>query len=159
MRGFMQKPKKAEALLLKRITSSAHKLQQEQRGLEIGQLIALIRSQLSMSQRVLAKRAKVPQATISKIESKNLRPNVFILEKILNAMKCDLLITGIPRESLEIIRKNQAREKAKRKIQYLQGTMSLEEQEPDQEFLQELIDDEARRLLNSSSVKLWEEEL
>ena len=37
--------------------------------------------------------------------------------------------------------------------------MSLEEQEPDQEFLQELIDDEARRLLNSSSVKLWEEEL
>ncbi|MGA8163489.1 MAG: hypothetical protein WB791_00500 [Waddliaceae bacterium] len=57
----MTKPKKSEKLLLEKIANSAQALQQQQRGLGIGQLISLIRGQLRMSQRALAKRAKVPQ--------------------------------------------------------------------------------------------------
>ena len=59
----MKKPKPSEKLLLEEIASSAYNLRQKQRGLEIGKLITLIRSQLSMSQRALAKRTKVPQST------------------------------------------------------------------------------------------------
>lgn len=155
----MAKPKKSEKLLLEKIANSAQDLLQQQRGLEIGQLIAIIRGQLSMSQRALARRAKIPQSTISKIESGHLQPNVTTLQKILNSMECDLLITAVPRESPETTRRNQAMAKARRVIQYLQGTMSLEKQEPNQELLKELIEEKVKDLLGSSGAKLWEEEL
>lgn len=155
----MIKPKKSEKLLLEKITNSAQALQQQQRGLEIGQLISLIRSQLMMSQRTLAKRAKVPQSTISKIESGLIKPNVATLEKILNSIDCDLLITAVQRHNPETTRRNQATRKARKKILYLQGTMSLERQEPNQEFLKELIEEEVKNLLDSKASKLWEEEI
>ncbi len=118
----MKKPKKSEKLLLREIANSAAALRQCQRGLEIGQLIALIRGQLTMSQRMLAKRAKVPQSTISKIESGRLQPNVSTLEKLLSSMECDLFITAVPRENLETIRKNQAMAKAKNLLFVPAGT-------------------------------------
>lgn len=155
----MGKLKKSEKLLLEKIANSAQSLLKKQRGLEIGQLIALIRGQLGMSQRALAKRAKIPQSTISKIESRRLQPNVTTLQKILNSMECDLLVTAVPRESPETTRRNQAIAKARRKIQYLLGTMSLENQEPDQELVKELIEEEVKDLLESSGPKLWEKEL
>ncbi|MEX0961351.1 MAG: helix-turn-helix domain-containing protein [Simkaniaceae bacterium] len=155
----MKKPKQSEKSLLEGVASSGCDLRQKQRGLEIGQLIALIRSQLSMSQRALAKRAKVPQSTISNIESGRLQPNVSTLKKILNSMECDLLISVLPREEIEIIRRNQAEAKAKRSIQYLEGTMSLEAQKPDNGFLHELIKEKMKTLLDSSGPELWEDDL
>lgn len=155
----MKKPKKSEKLLLEEISISAKNLMKHQRGLEVGSLIALIRSQLRMSQRSLAKRAEVPQSTISRIESGNLQPNISTLQKIMNAIGCDLLITAVPKIDLETIRRNQAMAKAEKKIRYLRGTMSLEKQEPDQKLLKELLDDEVKVLLESPGSKLWEDEL
>ncbi|MCP5508507.1 MAG: helix-turn-helix domain-containing protein [Chlamydiales bacterium] len=155
----MKKPKQSDKLLLKEIVNSACDLRQKQRGLEIGQLITLIRSQLSMSQRALAKRAKVPQSTISNIESGRLQPNTATLKKILNSMECDLLISVIPREEIEITRRNQAEAKAKRSIQYLEGTMSLEAQKPDNGLLHELTKEKVKKLLDSSGPELWEDDL
>lgn len=152
----MKNPKKSEKLFFEKIVKSAKTLLTSQQGLEIGQLIVLIRAQLGMSQRSLANRAKVPQSTISKIESGLLQPNISTLKKVLSSMECKLLMSAVPEKSLETIRKNQAIKKAEKKIQYLKGTMSLEKQIPDREFLKELIDDEIRRLLNSSSSELWE---
>lgn len=154
----MKKPKKTEKLLLEDISIAAKVLLTQQRGLEIGQMIALIRNQLRMSQRALAKRAGVPQATISKIESIRLQPNIATLHKILNALECDLLVTAVPRMDFETIRRNQALAKAEKKIRYVRGTMSLEKQEPDQKLLKELLEDELKNLLESSSSKLWDEE-
>jgi hypothetical protein len=37
--------------------------------------------------------------------------------------------------------------------------MSLEKQEPNRELLKELIDEEVKNLLDSTTSKLWEEEL
>ena len=54
--------------------------------------------------------------------------------------------------------RQRALEKAKRKIQYLQGTMSLEKQEPDQAFLSELLNDEMKKNLESSASQLWEDD-
>ncbi len=151
--------KKSEKIISEKIRRSAQALQKEQRGLGIGHLIALFRGQLSMSQRALAKRAHVPQSTISKIESGSLKPNISTLEKILAAMQCDLLITAVPHESLEVIKQHQAAVKAKKKIEYIQGTMNLEQQEPSKDFLQELLDDETKKLLESPNPSFWEEDL
>ena len=73
-------------------------------------------------------------------------------------MECDLIISAVSREGLQITRENQAMKKAKRKIQYLQGTMSLEKQDPDQALLRELMKDEVKNLLESSGSELWDDE-
>ncbi len=155
----MRKSKKSEKLLLEQIADLARSLAQQQRGLSIGQLIALIRAQLTMSQRAVAKRAHVPQATVSKIESGRQQPTISTLNRILDALECDLLITAVPRVSLEEIRHRQAGKKAKKRIEYLQGTMSLEKQMPDQRLLKEMIEEELKKLLGSSGPELWDEGL
>lgn len=152
------KRKKSEKLLLDEIVKTGHLLQKSQRNFQIGQLIALIRKQLNMSQHLLASRAKVSQAMLSRIESGGHNPTLATLQQILEAMKCDLLITALPQEGIETIRKNQALKKAERKISYLRGTMSLEDQEPTPDLLQELVDEEVERLLRGSSSELWDEE-
>jgi len=155
----MKKPRKSEKILLENISDSARNLQQQQRGLEIGGLLTLIRSQLRISQQALAKRAKVPQATVSRIESGRLQPNISTLQKILSSIECDLLLTVIPKQDFATIRQKQAKKQAQKKVQYLQGTMSLEKQQLDQKLMDELVDDEATKLLESSGSELWEEEL
>ncbi len=157
--GDMRKAKKSEKLLLEQISDSARVARESQRGLSIGRLIRLIRSQLSISQRAVAKRASVPQATLSKIESGRQQPTIVTLGKILNALDCDLLITAVPRSSVEGIRRKQAEKKAKMRMDYLKGTMSLEKQMPNQRLIIEMFEEEVNRLLDSSSSELWEDEL
>lgn len=153
----MKKPKKSEKLMLDDVFYLSKSLQREQRGLEIGEIITLIRSQLRMSQRSLAKRAGVPQATISRIETHNFEPNVSTLKKILDAMECDLLITCVPRRDTETIRKKQAQVKAEKKIDYLQGTMSLEKQAIKSRLMSELVNDEVKYLLDAPGSELWDD--
>lgn len=150
----MKKPNKSEKILLQQIFQVNKGLLECQRGLEIGQLITLVRTQLKMSQRMLAKRSKIEQSTISRIESQRLEPNISTLKRILDAMSCDLLITILPRQDLEAIKQKQAQFKAEQKIHYLHGTMSLEKQEPSKKLLNELISDEIKSQLDSSH--LWE---
>jgi len=153
----MKKPKKSEKLLLQEIFSCVRSLNKAQKGISIGLLLSIIRGQLGMSQRLLAKRAKVPQSTISRIESGHSESNITTLRKIFEYLSCDLFITACPRKNLEIIRQQQARAKAEKKIRYLQGTMSLEKQKPDHKLLKELIEEEEKQLLNSPGFELWED--
>jgi len=150
------KSKISEKLLLEKIRVLALALRVQQRDLAIGPLMVLIRSQLKMSQRALALRAKVPQSTISKMESGVLQPNVATLHKVFNAMECDVLITAIPRERLDIILQKQVMAKAKKRVEYLQGTMSLEKQKIDSDLLNEFVQEEAKSVLDLPSSKLWE---
>lgn len=151
------KPKKSEKIFLEDIFLSGKELQKKLHSLTVGQLIPLIRSQLRMSQRALAARATMQQSSIARIESGHLDPNISTLKKIVNAMACDLVITIVPKSDLETMRKNQAKIKAEQKICYLHGTMSLEKQAPSQKLLKELLDEEVKNLLDSSSSALWDE--
>ncbi|HRW58564.1 MAG TPA: helix-turn-helix domain-containing protein [Chlamydiales bacterium] len=155
----MKKPKRSEKLFLEESVELSRRLQKQLHGLLIGELISLMRHQLGMSQRVLARRANVPQSTISNIESGRLQSNFSIIQRILNAMECDLLISVVPREKLENIRKKQAEIKAGKMIRYLEGTMSLEEQNPDKSLMNELFEEKVNRLLDSYGPELWEEDL
>lgn len=153
----MKKPTKSEKLFLEDIFASAEALKAEQKGSSLGQIISLIRSQLGMSQRTLAKRANIPQATISRIESGQQDPNITTLRKISRALNCELVLSVTPNISLERQRQKQAQKKAHEKIQYLRGTMSLEDQEPDKRFFDALLKEETKNLLDSYSPELWEE--
>ena len=110
-----------------------------------------------MSQKALAKRAGVPQSTISRVEQEERDVNLSTLNKILSAISCELVIVPLLQDSIEAIRCKQARKMAEKQLRYLQGTMNLEDQQPDSRFIAELIQQEQKRLLEGPGAKLWEE--
>ena len=147
--------RKSEKLFLLEIFKSSKNLQKIQQDISVGDLLTLIRRQLGMSQRILARKSKVYQSTISRIESGVLSPNIDTLNKLFEALSCSLIITANPHENFEKIKIKQAYKQAKRKVNYLLGTMALEEQRPDQKFIKEQIEEEKNKLLNSKD--LWDE--
>ena len=152
----MKKSSKAEKLLLEEIAQSAKNLHLTTRGLKVGELIKLIRSQLKMSQSVLAKRAKVPQSTVSRVEQNQGTPTLTVLSKIFGALFCNFVIAPIFKEPIDAILYNQAKLIAKKNINYLKGTMNLEKQKPDKKLLEELFKQEIEELLQGPGTKLWE---
>lgn len=147
----------SEKLLIEEIMQAAQKTRVAVRGLTIGALIKSIRVQLGMSQKALAKRAGVPQSTISRIEQEERDANLSTLNKILSAISCDLVIVPLLQDSIDAIRRKQARKMAEKQVSYLKGTMNLEDQQPDSRFIAELIKQEEERLLQGPNSKLWDE--
>lgn len=147
----------SEKILINEIMLAAKNTRVATRGLAIGALIKSIRQQLGISQKILAKRAGVPQSTISRIEQREREANISTLNKILDAISCDLVITPLLNGSVDSIRRKQARKMAEKHVQYLKGTMNLEDQQPDSRFIEELIRQEEERLLQGSNSKLWDE--
>lgn len=149
----------SEQLLIEEIAKEGARALQAARGLSPGALIKMIRKQIGMPQEVLARKAKVPQSTISRIE-KGLGsdPSLATLRKILQALECDLVILPILREHVSSIRRRQARKRAEGKVRYLLGTMHLEEQEPDKKFTDALLQQEEEKFLNGPNSALWKED-
>ncbi|MBA3816428.1 MAG: helix-turn-helix domain-containing protein [Parachlamydiaceae bacterium] len=147
----------SEKLLIEEIMQAAQKTRVAVRGLTIGALITSVRVQLGMSQKALAKRAGVPQSTISRIEQEERDANLSTLNKILSAILCDLVIVPLLQDSIDNIRRMQARKMAEKQVGYLKGTMNLEDQQPDPRFIIELIKQEEERLLQGPNFKLWDE--
>jgi transcriptional regulator with XRE-family HTH domain len=146
----------SEKIIIENASRAGEKLRAALKGLAIGELVSMIRRQLKMSQKVLARRAKVPQYMISNLERSKKQPNLATLKKILEALFCDLLIVPIMEESFETLIVRQARQKAEKRVRYLRGTMNLEKQEPDQQLIEEIVKKEIEELLHSP--KLWEED-
>ena len=148
--------KNSEKIIINEVATAGYELRRILKGLAIGELIAMIRNQLKMSQRVLAKRAGVPQSTISNLEKSKKQPNLATLKKVFQALFCDLIIIPVLNESIENLLLQQARKKAEKRVRYLRGSMNLEKQEPDAKLIEELIKNETEEIVRSS--KLWENE-
>jgi|SRR3990170_1382814 len=147
----------SEKLLIEEIMQAAQKMRLAVRGLSIGALIKSIRIQLGMSQKALAGRAGVPQSTVSRVEHGQRDVSLSTLQKILGAISCDLVIAPLLQDSIEAIRRKQARKIAEKRVSYLKGTMNLEEQQPDPRFIEEILKREEEHLLQGPGSKLWEE--
>jgi transcriptional regulator with XRE-family HTH domain len=148
----------SEKLLIEDLTHATQRVKELSKGLSLGVLIRMIRTQIGMSQEVLSKKAGVPQSTISRIERGSKDANLSTLHKILHALSCELVIVPKLLEPVDSIRKKQARKRAQARVQYLKGTMNLEGQEPDAKFINALIDQEEQRLLQESNSSLWSDD-
>jgi transcriptional regulator with XRE-family HTH domain len=148
----------SEKLLIEDVTQAAQQAKQLSRGLPPGTLIRMIRTQIGMSQEVLSKRAGVPQSTISRIERGSKDANLSTLYKILQALSCELVIVPMLLESVDMIRRRQAKKQAQARVHYLKGTMNLEGQEPDTKFINALIEQEEQRLLQEPNSSLWNDD-
>lgn len=152
----MRRKSTSEKILIEEVAQAALLLNKTSKNLPIGVLVKIIRTQLGMTQAILAKRSKVPQSTISRFEKGLSHPNLSTLHKIFNALCCNLVIVPMLKESIDVILQKQARKQAEHHIRYLKGTMNLEKQSPDSKFLQELLKEEEARLLIHPQ-DLWKE--
>jgi len=153
----MKRGSPSQRVLIEEVMQSARILKAACRGLSIGEFIKSIRTQLGMSQKILAKHAGVPQSTVSRIEQGKRDTGLSTLNKILKAISCDLVITPLLQDSIDMIRRKQARKVAEKRVSYLKGTMNLEDQQPDSRFIQEMLKQEEESLLNGPDSRLWEE--
>lgn len=144
-----------EKLLLDTLFQVADFYQSRLQKISIKSMITLLRKRLRMSQRVLAKRAKIPQATLSRIESGKTKPNVTTLEKIFKALFCDIALIALPACDFDQIVRQQIHLVAKKRVQYLKGTMALELQQPKDEVIQELILREEGELGANKHFDIW----
>ena len=153
----MKKISIAEKHFLDQLTKVSEVISGGNKQISPGFIVALIRKRLKMSQAILARRANLPQSMISKIEANKTEPSIKTLKKIFDALYCDVVVVPIPRKNFDSILQEQAHKTAKRRVQYLTGTMALEKQQPKRLLVQDLIAEEENTLLNSSSGKMWEE--
>lgn len=115
-----------------------------------------LRKRLHMSQKQLAKRAKISQPKLSKIEAGKANIKLETLERIFEALFCDTMLFPVPHENLDGLLKRQAIIAAKNELLPLMGSMALEEQLPQEEFLEKKIEDLADDLIRSGSTKIWD---
>lgn len=154
---YMKKFLTTEKLIIDAISQKSLGTKNACKGLSIGKIIKMLRSQLGMPQQILAKKASVRQATISQIEQDKIFPTLNTLKKIFEVLGCDLVISFVLRESIENQRLKQAQKQAKKHFEYLKGTMSLEKQPIDSLMAEEIMKNEINELLFGSNSKLWKE--
>lgn len=123
---------------------------------ELGGRIKNIREALGMTQKELAKRLKVNQAVISRIEDNIASSSLKTIKKIVKALKCDFSIALSSEVPLEEIIRKKAQEVARKLLSRTHANMAMEKQAPSNsayEFqLNQLID----KLSQDPGPELWE---
>jgi predicted DNA-binding mobile mystery protein A len=104
--------------------------------------IRAIREALGMTSAQLAKRLKVSQPAIATIEQSEAKGTIQLatLRRVAAAMNCTLAYTLVPNKSLETTVRDQARKVARRRLQSVDHTMLLENQQSKSSALEAQID-------------------
>jgi predicted DNA-binding mobile mystery protein A len=118
--------------------------------------IRAIREALGMTAAQLASRIKVGRSAIAQLEASETRGTIQLdtLRKVAAAMDCALVYAFVPRESLEHIVMNRARQVAIRHFQPVEQTMALEDQSIDAEEREAQIETYIRERLDTR--QLWD---
>lgn len=123
-----------------------------------GELVKLFRKRLRMTQQQLAHKCRLPQSYIAKLESGKARPSWNTLTKIFKVLGCSITLMLIPEFDLDFLLEAQAYMAAAKRVKYVAGTMTLEEQAPSQKSLKEMVKEEQKRLLDSGTSRIWNHE-
>jgi len=122
--------------------------------------VRAIRDGLGMSRRQLAMRLGLSVSRIQRLEQDEVTGSVTLktLRRTAEAMDCVLVYAIIPRTTLDDTLRKQARYKAKKHLQNISHTMSLESQALDTKANQAMLDQLSQQLLEKSKRQLWDED-
>lgn len=121
-----------------------------------GEWIRALRGYLRMTQRDLARRAKVSQPHLAGIESGKIDPQVSTLRRICDGLSCDLIVEPRPRMLLKELLRGQARSLALTRLKQTMGTMALENQAPDAEVFRQLLEKRTDEILKDERERIWQ---
>lgn len=121
--------------------------------------IRSIRDALGMSARQLAQRAGVTQPSVTLWEKREISGAITMasLRKAADAMQCDLVYALVPRKPLQKLIEDRAVEVAGKMIEPVSHSMALEGLQTDALRRNRLIRETARRLIEESPGRLWNE--
>lgn len=123
----------------------------------VGGLLRTMRVRLGMTQAQLAKRCGLTQSHVANVEAGKVDAQWGTLAKMFAALRCRLVPAPMPEGGIEEMLRAQARKAARRKIARVSGTMTMEQQRPDEGMLDELVRAETDRLLQKRSSEIWDE--
>jgi len=122
-----------------------------------GDWIKILRLALRMPQKELARRARVDQAHLARIEGGKANPEVRTLERIYRALSCELVIEPRPTKPIDEIIHLRAKTIATKRVRQSMGTMALEGQAPGREVVERLIEQRAKEIALDPHEDLWRE--
>jgi transcriptional regulator with XRE-family HTH domain len=120
-------------------------------------MLRTLRTALHMTQAQLANRAGMPQSHIARIEAGKADVQLGTLRKVFGALFCDFLLVPRMGRDFESVLDERIKEKARRNVSRISGTMALEKQLPEDETLQALIHSEESRLRAHPSSEIWDD--
>lgn len=121
----------------------------------IGTQILDLRTQLGMSIESLSDRSGIDVEILQKLELGSIKLELEQLKNIADALIANLKVELTPIKPISEILAEQAKLKAIEIVRYVQGTMSLEAQEPSKEYIDSLVESEAKNLLSSDKHLIW----
>ena len=122
--------------------------------------VRAIRGGLGMSRRQLAGRLGLSVSRIQRLEQDEVTGSVTLktLRRTAEAMDCVLVYAIVPITSLDETLQKQARKKAKKHLQALSHTISLEAQALDKKANQAMLDQLTQQMIEKSKRQLWDED-
>ncbi|QQR81940.1 MAG: mobile mystery protein A [Deltaproteobacteria bacterium] len=119
--------------------------------------IQMIREALGMSGSQLASRLSISRQALSRLEKNEFDGSISIssLERVAQALQCEVLVALIPKKTLESIIQEQAENIARKLVERSQLHMTLENQGTDRNFLERQIKTVAQELQIKNPKILW----
>jgi len=121
--------------------------------------LKLLREALGMSTAQLAKRVGIDQSRISRIENAEIDGDLKLssLKKVAEGLDMKFVYGFIPNDSLENIVVQQAKKIAQKRMERVNKTMRLEEQELSKEEKAKAFDDLVQKILIDNPKDFWDE--
>lgn len=117
--------------------------------------IKTIRELLGMTTIQFAKRLKVSQPRLTFIEKNEKNLKLSTMEKIADELNCDFVYALVPRENVNDIIYNRAKQKALNIVTKVNNNMSLENQLSENK---EILEDTIEYLISKKATKIWDED-
>lgn len=121
--------------------------------------IRSLRKALGMSSPQLAKRLNISRSQVSQIERMETEDRITLkqLRRVADSLGCDLVYALVPRKSVDVMVREQARLKAQKLVSKADVQMRLERQQLSREKLEDQIRFEIERLTREMPRDLWED--
>lgn len=121
--------------------------------------IRTLRKALGMSSPQLAKRIGVGKSQASQMERMEMEDRITLkqLRRVAEVLNCDLVYALVPRQSVETMIWEQAKQKAQNLVKKTDVQMKLEAQQLSNEQLQKQIEFETQSLVKEMPRDLWED--
>lgn len=121
--------------------------------------VRTFRKALGMSSRQLAVRLNLSKPSVTQMERMEVEDRITLtqLRRVAQALDAKLVYALVPRQPLDIVLNQQATRKAQELVARADTQMQLEKQQLGAEEIQQLIRQEAQRLLDTMPRDFWDE--
>lgn len=117
--------------------------------------IRTIRDFFGMTTTQLACKLGVNQSRVVRIEKNEKNTKISTMERIADALNCDFVYAFVPRENIDKVIYNQARNKALKILNKINKNMGLENQlSKSEDTLEDLI----KEILDNNIARIWDED-